>query len=413
VRRRALRVALSTPVLALLAAAVASAQQRPATAAAASPPPATSRSAAPSTVPAPTSLPNTDSLARFVAQVRSDPNALPIPPADSFTVGDRVVPAGQATPGTVAVARGDLDVFGTVAGDAVALGGDVVVHPGGRVRGNALAVLGSVRADGGTVDGEMRSLQGPVGAVTAATAARTAAAAAALSPTAATFRALKLSLGWMVMIALIGIGVLLFAERYLEGVVETIEGAFSRSFWAGVAGELALLPALLVLVVALAITLIGILLIPFGVFAFALAAAGLATLGFLAVAQVTGGALLRGRVRAAMTERGATLRALFTGVVLYTGLWVLAAAFTWSPIVGGILRGLAFAVSWVAVTVGFGAALLSRAGTRRAIADVVPAAAAVAPASSPPVPPDWQTPTPVAGVVAARRPTPAPMKEVR
>lgn len=402
-RRRALRAALSVPFAALLAATPLSAQQRPAPTA--SKPAAESGTASASTAAAPAS----DSLARLVARVRSDPNALPIPPADSFSVGNRVVPAGQEVAGTVAVAHGDLDVFGTVAGDAVAIGGDVVVHPGGHVRGNALAVLGSVRADGGTVDGELRSLQGPVGAVTAAPAR--AAHAVALSPAAATFLALKLSLGWMVMLALIGIGVLLFAERYLEGVVETIEGAFSRAFWVGVAGQLALLPALLVLVVALAITLVGILLIPFGIFAFALAAAGLATLGFIAIAQVTGGVLLRGRVRAALTERGATLRALFTGVVVYTGLWVIAAAFTWSPIIGGVLRGLAFAVSWVAVTVGFGAALLSRAGTRRADAAVSAPAPAIP--SSPAAPPDWQTPTPIGGVVAARRPTPAPMKEVR
>jgi hypothetical protein len=259
----------------------------------------------------------------------------------------------------------------------------------------------------------MRSLQGPVGAVTPLPARAAAARAAALSPTAATLLALKLSLGWMVILALIGIGVLLFAERYLEGVVDTIESAFSRAFWFGVAGQIALLPALLVLVVALAITLVGILLIPFGIFAFGLAAAGLATLGFIAIAQVTGDALLRGRVRAAVTERGATLRALFTGVVVYTGLWVLAAAFTWSPIIGGVLRGIAFAATWVAATVGFGAALLSRAGTRRAELTLAAPATAATPAAAASAPPDWQTPTPIGGVVAARRPTPAPMKEVR
>ncbi|HET7458079.1 MAG TPA: polymer-forming cytoskeletal protein [Gemmatimonadaceae bacterium] len=406
VRRVALNTTLVAPLLALPAGAQSPSRSKtvaPAAADSARPAPSAEVGRAPATL-AP------DSVARLVALVRSDPGALPLPAADSFTVGNRVVPAGQESVGPVAVVHGDIDVFGTVAGDAIAIAGDVVVHPGGRVRGNALAAMGSVRAEGGTVDGEMRSLKGPVGAVTRP-AARTA-QAVALSPAAATYLALKLSLGWTVMLALIGIGVLLFAERYLEGVVDTIEDAFSRALWVGIAGEIALLPALLVLVVALAITLVGILLIPFGVFAFALAAAGLATLGFLAVAQVTGSALLRGRARAALTERGESLRALVTGVVLYTGLWVIAAAFTWSPIIGGVLRGLAFAVCWVAVTVGFGAALLSRAGTRRTIAS--PAARVLTSAPSvPAAPPDWQTPTPVAGVVAARRPTPAPMKETR
>ncbi|MFL5576078.1 MAG: hypothetical protein ACJ79S_08940 [Gemmatimonadaceae bacterium] len=344
--------------------------------------------------------------AALIARVRSDPNAFGLPPADSFTVGDRVVPADVTLPGTAAVARGDLDVFGTVDGNAIALGGDVVVHPGGRVRGDVLSVYGRVRAEGGTVDGEMRALQGPVGPLPRGLAA---AAPAPVSPAAATARALKISLGWLVMLSLIGIGVLLFAERYLEGVVETVERAYSRAFWAGVVGELGLIPALLVLIVALAITLVGILLIPFAVVAFWLAAMGLLTLGFVAVAQVTGEALLRGRARSALTERGATLRALVTGIALYTGLWVVAAAFTWSPVVGGILRGLAFAITWVAATAGLGAALLSRAGTRRE------SERERAAPSRPPTPEslDWQTPTPVTGVVAARRPTPAPMKEVR
>jgi hypothetical protein len=319
-------------------------------------------------------------------------------------VGDRVVPADSDVPGTVAVARGDLDVVGTVEGSAIALAGDVVVHPGGRVRGDALSALGRVRAEGGVVDGEMRTLQGPIGPV----AGRAARNAASASPAAATYLALKISLGWLVLLCFIGIGVLLFAERYLEGVVETVEGAFSRSFWAGVVGQLALLPAFLVLIVALAITLVGILLIPFGIVAFWIAAAGLTTIGFLALAQVTGQALLRGRARAALTDRGATLRSLVTGIVIYTGLWVLAAAFAWSPVIGGVLRGIAFAVSWVAATAGLGAAILSRAGTRRD-------APLAAPASRPAPPPamDWQTPTPIGGVVAARRPTPAPMKEIR
>lgn len=346
-----------------------------------------------------------DSATRIlIERVRADPNTLPLPPADSFTVGNRVVPADVVEPGTVAVARGDLDVFGTVQGSAIAVDGDVVVHPGGRVRGNALSALGRVRADGGVVDGEMRTLQGPVGPV----GGRQLDGAPAASPAAATYLALKISLGWLVLLSFIGIGVLLFAERYLEGVVETVEHAFSRAFWAGVVGQLALLPALLVLVVALAITIVGILLIPFGVVAFWIAAAGLTTIGFVALAQVTGRALLRGRARATLTDRGASLRALVAGIVLYTGLWVVAAAFAWSPIVGGILRGIAFAVSWVAATAGFGAALLSRAGTRRE--ESAPAAAG---RPLPPPPVDWQTPTPIGGVVAARRPTPAPMKEIR
>jgi hypothetical protein len=62
------------------------------------------------------------------------------------------------------------------------------------------------------------------------------------------------------------------------------------------------------------------------------------------------------------------------------------------------LRAVALAGSWVALTFGAGAAILARAGTRREGA------------ARRPRPIDdlsWQTPTPVTGVVAARRPVAA------
>jgi hypothetical protein len=84
---------------------------------------------------------------------------------------------------------------------------------------------------------------------------------------------------------------------------------------------------------------------------------------------------------------------------MYMGLWLVAALFTWQPLAGAILRGVALAVSWVAVTVGLGAAMISRAGTRH----LQGRAGISAPR---PAPDDlaWQTPTPVTGVTAARRP---------
>ena len=67
-------------------------------------------------------------------------------------------------------------------------------------------------------------------------------------------------------------------------------------------------------------------------------------------------------------------------------------------LIGGALSGALAAGPRVAVTAGFGAVLISRAGTRR----TVPPQAPVAPLDDM----SWQTPTPVSGVAAARRPTP-------
>jgi hypothetical protein len=76
-----------------------------------------------------------------------------VPPADSFIIGGRIVAAGETVPGVVAVARGPLEVRGRIDGNALALHGDIILHPGGLIRGDAVAIGGRVRAQGGVVEG--------------------------------------------------------------------------------------------------------------------------------------------------------------------------------------------------------------------------------------------------------------------
>ena len=58
--------------------------------------------------------------------------------------GDRSIAANTTVDGPIAVARGNLDVYGTIDGDAVTLDGDIRVHHGGRVTGDAWAAGGTV-----------------------------------------------------------------------------------------------------------------------------------------------------------------------------------------------------------------------------------------------------------------------------
>jgi len=330
-----------------------------------------------------------DSLTQLVSRFRRDPEAVALPPTDQIAMGGRTIPAGTAIAGPVAVAGGPLHVYGTVNGDAIAIGSDVIVHPGARITGNAVSALGSVTLAGGTVGGEIRQLAGAVGAVPQV--------AEAESPARSTRHALALSSSWLIILVLMAIGVLLFAGEYLDGVVDSLEGRFGRSFWAGIATQLALAPVLCLLVIALAITILGVLLIPFAIVAFVLAVAGLITLGFLAIARITGESVAPAASKR-YSARGAALRALVVGVSIYMALWVLASAFAWAPVVEMVLRGVAVAITWVATTAGLGAAVISRGGTRRS----APTASFAAVNDIP-----WQTPTPVTGVVAARRPTPS------
>jgi hypothetical protein len=315
------------------------------------------------------------------------------PEADSFRLGNQEIGSGSTHNGTLAVARGNLDVRGRVTGNAIAVHGDVIVHPGGSVGGNAIAVDGRVRTAGGIVEGDVRSIRGLTGSILAA-----AAGSARDERPLTTWDAIKLVIGWFAILFAIGIGVLLFAERNLDGVVAALEQQFSRAFWVGLLAQLAAIPALLLVLLGLAISLIGILLIPFAIVAYVIALAGLCTLGFLAVARFTGRAFFRDRAN----SRAVSLRSLSFGLVIYLGLWFLAAAFVWNPVAGSMLRAVAFAGSWVALTFGLGATLLTRAGTQKD--------GAVTPKPKPADDLSWQTPTPVTGVVAARRPV-ATVKE--
>jgi len=202
--------------------------------------------------------------------------------------------------------------------------------------------------------------------------------------------ALKLTLGWFAVLVIIGVGVMIFAEANLDGVVMALERGIGRAFLAGALGQIAALPALVLLCVALALTILGVLLIPFAIVACIIAIAGLVTLGFLAVARLSGLPLVRANE---LTPRGVNLRAMFIGLIGYLGIWLVAAAFTWHPVIGGVIRVIALIVTWVAATAGLGATLLSRAGTQR------PGGKTRAPVDDL----SWQTPTPVSGVAASRR----------
>ncbi len=305
-----------------------------------------------------------------------------LPDADHFTFGDRSIAAHTSVDGPIAVAHGTLDVFGTVNGDVFTVGGDIRVHSGARITGDALATGGSVVIDGGTVDGGMRAIA----------VARPSLPVSSPRPPRTTWQSAQLVIGWFALFAIIGLGVMVFAEGSLDGVVIALERDIGRSFWLGLAGQLVMLPGLLVLVAGLAITVLGVLLIPFAIVSYVIATAGLVTLGLLAVARLTGGALTSDR--GTTSPRGVHLRALFMGLVAYLGIWMLAAVFTWSPIIGAFLRAGAFTVTWVAATVGLGAALSSRAGTKRA---------GVGQTDSVTDELAWQTPTPVSGVAAASR----------
>ena len=269
------------------------------------------------------------------------------------TTGDLVVPAGTTTSGSVLVIRGNLDVYGNVDGAATAILGDVIVHEGGRVRGGAVALMGHVRNEGGSILGVIKDVGTTHNRSTVSFGGRPR----------TTIRSLVSAVVWLVVLLLVGSFVLFFMRDYFKRTVEVVTNETGRALFTGVLAGLATVPAVVALCIAMAITIIGIVFIPIGVAAFLIAVGGVAILGFVAVAHVAGIAL--SHKSKSETPAGEELQYLFTGILAFSALWIIAAAFTWFPILGSILRMLAFSVTFVAVATGFGAVILSWWRARR------------------------------------------------
>jgi hypothetical protein len=192
----------------------------------------------------------------------------------------------------------------------------------------------------------------------------------------------------------IGLIVLTTAEESLTAVAKAAARDIGGSFWVGLLWQVLALPLLAVLVIACALTIIGILAIPIVALAWALAYAGAFTLGLLAVSLVIGRALAgRGK---GTGDRAAAMRGLVVGLFALSLVWFGASLVAFIPVAGILARLIALAFTWAVATVGMGAVVTSRGGIVKFRMDTTMTEIAAAPS--------WQTPTPVQGVVAARRP---------
>ncbi len=269
-------------------------------------------------------------------------------PGTASAQGGRVIKPNVTTSGSVVVYKGNLDVYGTVRGDATALRGDVIVHRGGRVTGNAVAVGGRVRLEGGVVNGKIRSATHEV---------RQTRARRVRHASNHTGRTVGFAFGWLLIVAITGFAILAVGGDKLTIVMNTMQQGVGKSLGSGLLGQLAIVPGAIAVVGLLAASIIGILLIPLGLMAFMFIVAGVAMFGFVAAATMTGAAMT-GKHRDS-TPHGAMLRAFFTGTALYLGLWIIAALFSGVPLLGAMLASFASAVTFIAATTGFGAVLLS------------------------------------------------------
>jgi hypothetical protein len=278
-----------------------------------------------------------------------------------ITDGSKTVAAGTSIPRSIATFGGNLDIYGTVGRNATAVGGDIIVHKGGRINGKATAIGGVVRLDGGTVGGRIRTIARDADFRGFASyrefrGTRDLRAMRVMRHT--PLRSVGIAVTWLLIVTLVGFALMAFGPDKLEIVIQTMQNGVGKSLVTGLFGQLAILPGAIAVVALLAVTLIGIVLIPLGLVAFMFAVAGVAMFGFIAAATMTGAALTGDKSRDD-TPHGRMLRAFLTGSAVYMGLWLLTAALSGVPLLGAMLASFSAAVTFIAITTGFGAVLLS------------------------------------------------------
>ena len=166
----------------------------------------------------------------------------------------------------------------------------------------------------------------------------------------------------------VGLFVVLIAGRYLRVVSDTVRAAPVRSWAVGVAATFAAIPVYLLGLVALAISIIGIPAILVWAPLFPVALALAAFLGYLAVAHAVGQALAGWKIE---QPRWFQLGASYYHMALGVGV-LMVLIFVWQlldlirlPVIPELVVVLQVFLTWVAISIGLGAVLLSRFGTRR------------------------------------------------
>lgn len=310
---------------------------------------------------------------------------------DRVRVGASVhVGPDEVVNGDVVAVLGSVDVEGTVTGDVVAVGGSVDLGPDAVVEGEVVVVGGTLdRAPGARVEGSVEEvawggpdmrMHGPEFE----------------APFLEGVGGMIMTVIWVIVLGALSALMYLLARRPVERMAYRVATSPWKAALVGLTAQILFFPVLVLTVILLAVSIIGIpllLAVPFALVALVIGA----LVGFTAVARHIGGS--------AETRFGWQHDNPYLAVVIGVGLIMLVSFFaSVLGIPGGplkvfaiILGILGFIIQYVAWTVGFGALLLTRFGTRYYWGE------STGPAPTPPPPtggPEYPTP-PTEGVTPA------------
>jgi hypothetical protein len=280
------------------------------------------------------------------------------------------LPEGARLDEMLILVETDAVIAGTVGANILVADGALLITSTGLIEGDVIGIDASVHNQG-VVNGSIRSLEEitsviRVPAVSDIVVRRRHGPPSFFGSIGRGLGGLAKTIAMYFLFAFLGAIAVYFFRGHLETVSDTVSYSFGRSFLAGIAGQILFLPIAVVMAV-LVITAIA---VPF----YIIAAMLLSLFGYIAVAHAAGENLTRFRFPAwaSRMRRSNSYYYVLNGLGVLLALFV-GAAFTdmASPILGwahNLLIASAWILTWVASTAGFGAALLSRAGTRRTYA---------------------------------------------
>ncbi len=314
----------------------------------------------------------------------AEPPEPPEPPVgDQVRMGDDITIAkDQTVLGDVVAIGGDVEVHGQVLGDVVSVGGVLRLYDTARVNGDAVAVGGRLEKDPGaqvlgqttTVGIQMPFVMGPHFAWEGG------------GPLEA-LGALLLTLLCIALLLILGAICQLVAGRNVDRMETNLRSSPLKAGLVGFLAQVLFLPVYVIGLVLLVITIIG---IPIAV----LWAVGFFVLGFVAhlfgftaAARAAGDSMMR-RLNRPLASPHVTL--LMGLIALFSPLLVHN-LFHFGPGIMDLFAMLfaivGIVVLYVASTIGFGAAILTRFGTRTTWSGEPPAGLGAPAAPSPPSPP--------------------------
>lgn len=276
--------------------------------------------------------------------------------------GGVTVSKDERIQGEVVAIFGGADIDGEVTRDVTVIMGPLNLGPNAVVRGNVTVVGGPLnRAAGAMVSGKIDEVgignQGLTpGGVIPDRGARGARFRDRFRLFGGPVGSLAGTITRIALLVLLGLVAVAFGRAAIEQIGDRAAISPVRAGLVGLLAEILFVPALVALVVVLAVSIVGIpllLLVPFGVGAVML----LMLVGFAGAAYHVGVQVTR---RVGLGERGAYL-SLTIGVITVAGLTFIArlAWLAGGGVIGVPLAGLGYLVEYLAWTIGFGALILT------------------------------------------------------